>query len=53
MKHINSIAINGMKKIGNIGCGECQSSCQSACQSELQEQRRKSQHRQKAVAVRG
>ena len=51
MKHINSIAVNGMKKSGKIGCGECQSSCQS--QSELQEQRRKSQHRQKAVAVRG
>ena len=49
MKHINSIAVNGMKKSGKIGCGECQSSCQS----ELQEQRRKSQHRQKAVAVRG
>lgn len=33
MKHINSIVKNGMKKAGNIGCGECQSSCQSACKT--------------------
>ncbi len=33
MKHINTIVRNGMKKEGNIGCGECQSSCQSACKT--------------------
>ena len=33
MKHINSIVTNSMKKCGNIGCGECQSSCQSACKT--------------------
>ena len=33
MKHINSIVKNGMRKEGNIGCGECQSSCQSACKT--------------------
>ena len=33
MKHINTIVNNGMKKSGNIGCGECQSSCQSACKT--------------------
>ena len=33
MKHINTIVNNGMKKTGNIGCGECQSSCQSACKT--------------------
>lgn len=33
MKHVNSIVTNGMKKSGNIGCGECQSSCQSACKT--------------------
>ena len=33
MKHINSIVTNSMKKQGNIGCGECQSSCQSACKT--------------------
>ena len=33
MKHINTIVNKGMKKSGNIGCGECQSSCQSACKT--------------------
>lgn len=33
MKHINTIVNNGIKKSGNIGCGECQSSCQSACKT--------------------
>ncbi len=33
MKHINTIVASGMKKTGNIGCGECQSSCQSACKT--------------------
>lgn len=35
MKHINTIVNNGMKKEGNIGCGECQSSCQSACKTSV------------------
>ncbi|MDE6565715.1 MAG: six-cysteine ranthipeptide SCIFF [Clostridia bacterium] len=30
---MNTIVNNGMKKSGNIGCGECQSSCQSACKT--------------------
>ena len=33
MKHINTIVNSGMKKTGDIGCGECQSSCQSACKT--------------------
>ena len=33
MKHIKTVASNCMKKDGNIGCGECQSSCQSACKT--------------------
>ena len=31
MKHINTIVNNGMKKTGNIGCGECQSACKTSC----------------------
>lgn len=33
MKHIEVITKNCIKKDGNIGCGECQSSCQSACKT--------------------
>lgn len=33
MKHIQTISKYSIKKDGNIGCGECQSSCQSACKT--------------------
>lgn len=33
MKTINTIVKNSIRKSGNIGCGECQSSCQSACKT--------------------
>lgn len=33
MKHINTLVKSCLKKNGNIGCGECQSSCQSACKT--------------------
>lgn len=33
MKRINTIVANTLRKSGNIGCGECQSSCQSACKT--------------------
>ena len=45
MKHINSIVKNGMKKTGNIGCGECQSSCQSACKTSCTVGNQSCQHR--------
>ncbi|MEG1509340.1 MAG: six-cysteine ranthipeptide SCIFF [Clostridia bacterium] len=33
MKHINTLVNSSIRKTGNIGCGECQSSCQSACKT--------------------
>lgn len=33
MKHIKTLVKKSIRKSGNIGCGECQSSCQSACKT--------------------
>ena len=49
MKHINSIVKNGMKKEGNIGCGECQSSCQSACKTACTVGNQSCQHKEEKI----
>lgn len=49
MKHINSIVKNGMKKEGNIGCGECQSSCQSACKTSCTVGNQSCQHKEEKI----
>ena len=49
MKHINSIVKNVMKKEGNIGCGECQSSCQSACKTSCTVGNQSCQHKEEKI----
>ncbi len=49
MTHINTIVKNGMRKTGNIGCGECKSSCQSACKTSCTVGNQSCQHQDERV----
>ena len=51
MKHIKTVASNCMKKDGNIGCGECQSSCQSACKTSCTVGNQSCKNREEKVQV--
>lgn len=49
MKHVNTIVNKSMRKSGNIGCGECQSSCQSACKTSCTVGNQSCRHQEEAV----